>query len=135
VEELAGQLIEFGGGLHPFQGQVAQRDAHCTEQHRQAQRQQQTLQQDLPQRRAIVAPGGLGGETGGAHAQKPHGPGQEGIQAAPDRHGAQLVGVGQVADDHAVDQGHQRYRDVRQDHRRGQGPDAAVGGAVAPVGQ
>ncbi|PES04372.1 hypothetical protein CN501_32160, partial [Bacillus cereus] len=37
-------------------------------------------------------------------------------------------------DDRAVDQRHQRYRDVGQDHRRGQRPDLAVGGAVAPVG-
>ena len=112
MEEVAGQLIELWGRLHPLQGQMAQRNAHSAQHHRQAQRQQQALQQDLPQRRTIVAPGGLGGEPGGAHAQEAHGPRQEGIQAGADGHGAQLMGVGQVADDHAVDQGHQRHGDI-----------------------
>ncbi len=85
--------------------------------------------------RTIPTPGSLGGKPGGTHAQKAHGPGQEGIQAGPYGHGAQLVGVGQVADDHAVHQRHQRYRNIRQNHRRGQGPDTAVSGTVTPVGE
>ena len=102
--------------------------------HRQSHGQQQALQQNLPQRRAISAPGGLGGKPGGAHAQKAHGPGEKGIQAGPDRDGAELMGVGQVADDRAVDQRHQRHGNVRKNHGRSERPDPAMGRAVAPVG-
>ncbi|MNT94159.1 hypothetical protein D3C72_2357880 [compost metagenome] len=45
------------------------------------------------------------------------------------------MGMGQVADYGAVDQGHQWYGNIRKYHRRGQRPDLDMGRAVAPVGQ
>ncbi|MNZ69649.1 hypothetical protein D3C78_879580 [compost metagenome] len=134
VEKLAGQLIELRRRLHEVQRRCAQRHAHSTQDQGQAEGEQQALQQNLPQGRTIPAPGRLGGEPGGAHAQKTHGPGKEGIQTGPDRDGAELMGVGQVTDDGAVDQCHQRYGNVRKNHRRGECPDPAMGRAVAPVG-
>ncbi|MNX95686.1 hypothetical protein D3C86_1279690 [compost metagenome] len=134
MEELAGQLIELSRRLHEMQRDPAQRHAHRTQDHGQADGEQQALQQNLPQGGTIPTPRCLGGEPGGAHAQKAHGPGKEGVQTGPDRDGAELMGVGQVTDDGAVDQCHQRYGNVRKNHRRGECPDPAMGRAVAPVG-
>ena len=117
-----------------MQRDAAQRDAQRAQDNRQSHGQQQALQQNLPQRRAIPASGSLGSEPGRAHAQKAHGPGEKGIQAGPDRDGAQLMGMGQVTDDGTVDQRHQRYGNVRQNHGRGERPDPTMGRAVAPVG-
>ncbi|CAI8926031.1 hypothetical protein EMIT0P218_40010 [Pseudomonas sp. IT-P218] len=44
------------------------------------------------------------------------------------------MGMGQVANNGAVDQCHQRYGNVRENHRRSQRPDPTMGWAVAPVG-
>jgi hypothetical protein len=134
MEELSGHLVQFRRRLHEMQGDPAQWHAHGPQHNRQPEGQQQTLQQNLPQGRAITAPGGLGGKPGGAHAQKAHGPGQKGIQTGPDRDGAELMGMGQVPDDGAVNQRHQRYGNVRENHRRRQCPDPTMGRAVAPVG-
>ncbi|MNV20500.1 hypothetical protein D3C71_1114010 [compost metagenome] len=134
VEKFAGHLVQFRRRLHELQRDPAQRHAHCAEHNRQAHGQQQALQQNLPQRRAIATPGGLSREPGGAHAQKAHGPGQKGVQAGPDRDGTELMGMGQVTDDGAVDQRHQRYGNVRENHRRRQRPDPTMGRTVAPVG-
>jgi len=126
--------VQFGGGLHQAQGHAAKRNRNGPQQHRQQHAEQQALQQDLPQRGAITASGGLRGEAGGAHAQKTHHPGQEDIQAGAHGDGAQLMGVGQMADDSTVDQRYQRHGDIGQDHGGRQRPHPAMGRTVAPVG-
>ena len=135
MKEVFSGLLKGGAGLHRLQCQLAERQGQQANQQGEADRQQQPLDQHLAQRCAVTSAGGLGGETGGAHAQEPHQADHEGEQRGAHGHGAQLVGVGEVADDRAVDQSHQGYGDVGQDHRRGQRPDLAVGGAVAPVSE
>ncbi|MNV80083.1 hypothetical protein D3C71_1736640 [compost metagenome] len=134
MEEILGGLLQRPAGLHRLQRQLAEGQCQQADDQRERDSQQQPLHQHLAQRRAIATAGGLGGEAGGAHAQEAHQADHEREQCRPHRHCAQLVSMGQVADDRAVDQGHQRHGDVGQDHRRGQGPDLVVGGAVLPVG-
>ena len=135
VEEVFGGLLQGCAGLHGMKCKLAERQGQQADQHREGDRQQQPLHQHLAQRRAIATAGGLGGETGGAHAQEAHQADHEGEQRGAHGHGTQLMGVGEVADDRAVDQRHQRHGDVGQDHRRSQRPDLVVGRAVAPVGR
>ncbi|MNH20521.1 hypothetical protein D3C79_802960 [compost metagenome] len=118
-----------------MQGQVAEGQGEQAQQQREQQRQQQTLHQHLAQGCAVGTPGRLGGKPGGAHAQKTHDPGQEGVQAGTHGDRTQLVGMRQVTDHRTIDQRHQGYGNIRENHRRGQCPDLAVGRAVAPVGQ
>ena len=132
VEELPGQRIQFGGRSHQRQRRAGQGHRQQAEQQCQAEGQQQALAENPPQRSAILAPGRLGGETGGAHAQETEHADQQGIEPATDGHGTQLVGVRQVADHRAVDQGDQRHGNVGEDHRRGKRPDAAVGRRMPP---
>ncbi|MNE37031.1 hypothetical protein D3C80_1308690 [compost metagenome] len=113
---------------------LAEGQGQQADDHGKAQGQQQPLHQHLAQRCAVAAAGSLGRKTGRAHAQKAHQADHEGEQGGAHRHCAQLMGMGQVANDGAVDQRHQRYRDIGEDHRCGQAPDLAVGRAVAPVG-
>ncbi len=134
VEEVFGGLLQGRAGLHHVQRQLAEGQGQQADQQGETDRQQQPLHQHLAQRSTIATAGGLGGEAGGTHAQETHQADHEGEQRGPHGHGAKLVGVGEVADDGAVDQGYQRHGDVGQDHRRGQGPDLVVGGAVLPVG-
>ncbi len=135
VKEVFGGLLQGCAGLHRMKCKLAERYGQQADQHRETNRQQQPLHQHLAQRRAVATAGGLGGEAGRPHAQEAHQADHEGEQRGAHRHGAQLVGVGEVADDRAVDQRHQRHGDVGQDHRRGQRPDLVVGRAVAPVGR
>jgi len=132
VEILAAQRIERRRGLHQAEGEFAEGQRQQAQQQGEDRGEQQALQQHLAQRGAVGAAAGLGSEAGGAHAQEAEGPGQQGEQAAADRHRAELVGVRQVADHRAVDQGHQRRAEVGENHRRGQRPDPAPGRRVAP---
>ncbi|MNO93157.1 hypothetical protein D3C76_847490 [compost metagenome] len=134
MEEVFGGLLQGCAGLHGVQRQLAEGQGQQADQHGEADCQQQPLHQHLAQRCTVATAGGLGGEAGGAHAQEAHQADHEREQCRPHRHCAQLVSMGQVADDRAVDQGHQRHGDVGQDHRRGQAPHFAMGQAVAPVG-
>ena len=135
VEIVAGQVVQFRGGLHQLQRGALERHAERAQQQGEAEGQQQPLQQYLAQRAAIVAASGLGGETGRAHAQEAHHPHQQRVQAAANRHRAQLVSVRQMADHAAVHQRHQRHGQVRQDHRRRQSPHLLMRGRVAPGGK
>ncbi|MNG77405.1 hypothetical protein D3C79_359530 [compost metagenome] len=134
MEEVFGGLLQGRAGLHRVQRQLAEGQRQQADQQGEADCQQKPLYQHLAQRCTVATAGGLSSETGGAHAQEAHQADHEGEQGGAHGHGAQLVGVREMTDDRAVDQRHQRYRDVGQDHRRGQRPDLAVGGAVAPVG-
>ncbi|MNF67412.1 hypothetical protein D3C84_492250 [compost metagenome] len=132
LQVTAGQRIELRRGLHQAQRRRAERQRQQDQQHGQQRAEQQALQQHLAQCAAVLPAGGLGGEAGGAHAQETHGPGQQGVQATADRHCRQLLGMRQMTDHRAVDQGHQRHRQVGQNHRRSQRPDPFVGGRVLP---
>lgn len=113
-EKFPSELIQRRRRLHEMQRDAAKRHAQTAQHDSKSHRQQKPLQQNLPQRRTIAASGGLCGKPGGAHAQKPHGPGQQGVQAGADRHRTQLMGVGQVTDDGAVDQRHQWHGNIER---------------------
>ncbi|MNY24323.1 hypothetical protein D3C86_1580300 [compost metagenome] len=132
MQVVAGQGVQLGARLHQRQQRRQQRHHQQAAQQRQSAGQQQTLAQQLAQRPAVAAPAGLGGEAGGAHAQEAEGPYQQAVQAAAHRNGAELVGVRQVADHRAVDQRHQRHRQVGEDHRPGQRPHPALGWTMLP---
>ncbi|MNN22952.1 hypothetical protein D3C81_1363350 [compost metagenome] len=132
MQVVAGQGVQRGPRLHQRQQRRQQRDHQQAAQQRQAAGQQQALAQHLAQRAAVAAATGLGGETGGAHAQEAEGPHQQAVQAAADRHRGKLVGVRQVADHRAVDQRHQWHRQVGEDHRPGQRPHPALGWTMLP---
>jgi len=135
VEIVAGQVVQFRRGLHQLQRGALERHTECAQQQGEADGQQQSLQQYLAQRAAILAAGCLRGEAGGTHAQEAHHPHQQRVQTAANRHRAQLVSVRQMADHAAVHQRHQRHGQVRQDHRRRQRPHLLMRGRVAPGGK
>ncbi|MOA14374.1 hypothetical protein D3C78_1344720 [compost metagenome] len=132
MEELSGQGVQLRRWLHQAQRQRCQRYGDQAQQQGEPQRQQQTLAENPAQRATVGTPGSLGGETGGAHAQETEHADQQGIQAAADRHRAELVGMRQMADDRAVYQRHQRHGNIGKNHRRGQRPDLPMGRAVPP---
>ncbi len=132
MQKIPGQAVELGRRVHQPQRQPAEGYRQGAKHQCQQCREQQALHQHLAQRTAVTAATGLGCETGGAHAQKAEHADDQDVQAAAHRHGAQLMGMGQVADHRGIDQRHQWHGQVGEDHRRRQRPDLAVGWRVAP---
>ena len=116
--------------LDQIEGEPADRPLQRKKHGRERSRDQQRAREGGSCVVEVVGTVGLGGESGGAHAQEVAAEIERVEDEGTDRDRAEKVRLRQVADDGGVDRAQQGDRQVGNDHRPGQAPDTAVPGPV-----